>query len=674
MRRTASWAIALTAALYVGPGSAARAADDPAGARINNLKVLSDKVDDVTTVENILRSFARPGMADRERAKALWTATVKYRHQAPPPDEQLAADWEAHDPVKIFNVYGYCMCCCSSALIAALNRADGREARGRILNGHSVPEVRDHAGWHMYDASLITFFPKPGDGSAASVDEIAAAVADWYAAHPGYRGDRAKLDELMRSDGWTGWKARGPSLLAACPYYHLGFFPARTHGWNDTMAEYDRRPCEAYEYGYHVGHRALFSLRPGESFERSAGHRGLHVNMDRMPNWDALKAKAPGGDLAYLERFLPGYRGGVVGNGVQRYAPDLAAGGLAAGADVYDNLASGGTPALHPKEGGRPGVAVVQLASPYVYLGGRLRLKAVRRAAGDRVAVSISTNNGRSFSPLWEAEATGSSEAVVDLKPRIFRRYAYWLKIEVHSDTPDGAGLDALEVENDFQHAPRTLPRLGRGRNTITVAADGDPAIATRSVACRIAPAGAKAGNETTATMGVAFDNLDVRDGSCWWRGGVGAMTVPIEVPGDLVALRFCAQVRARGEKDAVRVRISDDGRAWREAGRIAGPTPGTTRAFRFAEWPSGTRKALLRFEMAGNNTIGLFSFRVDADYKDPRAVVGVRPFRVEHRWTEGGRERRYSRLVSALPTTYTIDVEGDPEMTSVTCAMPPSP
>ena len=157
--------LALTC-LAVFLSSTTFAADPPGGGRVNNLKVLSDKIDDVTTVENILRSFVQAGdVATQERARAIWTAVVKYRHQTAPPNEYLAADWEAHDPVKIFNVYGYCMCCCcSSALIEALNRADGREARGRILNGHSVPEVRYGGGWHMFDASLITYFPKPGNG------------------------------------------------------------------------------------------------------------------------------------------------------------------------------------------------------------------------------------------------------------------------------------------------------------------------------------------------------------------------------------------------------------------------------------------------------------------------------------------------------------------------------
>ena len=77
----------------------------PAG-RVNNLKVLSDKIDDLTTPENILKAFVKPSMSDAERAQAIWRGTVKYRHQTSPPNEYLAADWEAHDPVKIFNTYG----------------------------------------------------------------------------------------------------------------------------------------------------------------------------------------------------------------------------------------------------------------------------------------------------------------------------------------------------------------------------------------------------------------------------------------------------------------------------------------------------------------------------------------------------------------------------------------
>jgi hypothetical protein len=46
----------------------------------------------------------------------------------------------------------------------------------------------------------------------------------------------------------------------------------------------------------------------------------------------------------------------------------------------------------------------------------------------------------------------------IDLKEKIFRRHAYWIKIEL----AEQVGLDALEIENDIQHAPRTLPWLGK--------------------------------------------------------------------------------------------------------------------------------------------------------------------------------------------------------------------
>ena len=643
------------------------AAEPPARIRLHNLKILSDHIDDVSTPENILASFVKPGMSDAERALALWKVSVRYRHQTAPPNEYLAADWDVHDPVKLFNVYGYCMCCCSSSLIEALNRLDGREARGRILNGHSVSEVRYGNGWHMCDASLITYFPK-ADGSIASVDEISAAVRGWHVRHPGYRGNGAKLVDVMRRDGWLGWKSAGPELLATCPHYKLGYFPARTHGWDATMVEYDRK-SEEYEYGYHVGHRALMSLRPGESFVREAGNRGLHVNRAEMPDWPTLKQRAPTEDLVYVKDFLPGYNGGVVANGYHRYAPDLASKDLVAGADLCENMQFRNG-SLRPQVASQPAVLVVPMVSPYVYLGGRVKLKATRTTAGDTVKLSLSTNNGRTFTPLWAAEV-GTPESTVDLGSRVLRRYAYWLKIELHAASENGAAFEALQIENDIQHAPRTIPWLGKGSNTISVAADRDPTLASRAIACRISPDPAFDKNESTTTLGVTFDNLDVRDGGCWWKGGIGTMTVPIETPGDLAALRFSAQIRARGAKDLIKMLVSfDGGTSWREAARMAGPTPGRTGAFRFGDVPQSTRKALFRFEMSGNNTAGVFNFRIDADYRDPKATT-FRPFEVVHRWKEGGEEKTHRERIPRLPHCYRIDTGGEPEMVSVTCGMP---
>ncbi len=203
------------------------------------------------------------------------------------------------------------------------------------------------------------------------------------------------------------------------------------------------------------------------------------------------------------------------------------------------------------------------MVSPYVYLGGRLKLKAVGQSSDDHLTVSISTNNGRSFTELTSVAITKPADLMIDLKSKILRRYACWIKIELTGQ----AGLDCFEIKNDIQHAPRTLPWLGKGSNTITVAADSDPSIATRSIPCRITPDSSFTKNETSGTMGLTFENASLRNDACWWQGGTGQMTVPIDVPGDLVSFSFSAQIRARSDKDLIHIVAStDSGSTWRES------------------------------------------------------------------------------------------------------------
>jgi hypothetical protein len=120
-----------------------------------------------------------------------------------------------------------------------------------------------------------------------------------------------------------------------------------------------------------------------------------------------------------------------------------------------------------------------------------------------------------------------------------------------------------------------------------------------------------------------------------------------------------------------VRVTASTDkGRSWREVAVLKGPTQGRTEHVRVNKWAPNTRKVLLRFEMTGNNTAGVQSFRVDADYRDPMAARTFRPFRVVHRWKENGRERTHTETISGLPTRYTIQAAAEPEMASVSYEM----
>src|SRR5919201_5576876 len=127
-------------------------------------------------------------MTDREKALAAWRTVVMFQHQDTPPVEHLQHERVVQDPIKLFNVYGYSFCSVASCEVEALARYAGLRARGWGINGHSVPEVEWDGAWHLLDASLINYFPK-ADGTPAGVEEILAAVEEWYARNPGYKGN-----------------------------------------------------------------------------------------------------------------------------------------------------------------------------------------------------------------------------------------------------------------------------------------------------------------------------------------------------------------------------------------------------------------------------------------------------------------------------------------------------
>src|ERR1041384_4149974 len=122
---------------------------------VSHVKVVSDRVEDVSSLEAWRKSFLRDGMTDRERGLAVWRSVVQFQHQDIPPCEFLQAENDVLDPIKMFNVYGYSYCSVASANSLALARYAGLEARGWTLAAHVVPEYFWDGSWHMLDASLI---------------------------------------------------------------------------------------------------------------------------------------------------------------------------------------------------------------------------------------------------------------------------------------------------------------------------------------------------------------------------------------------------------------------------------------------------------------------------------------------------------------------------------------
>jgi len=619
---------------------------------VSHVKVLSDKVDDVSNLEAWKRSFIKDGMTDEEKAKAVWKSVASFQHQDDPPKEFLQSEELVLDPIKGMNVYGYSYCSVASANVQCLARSVGLQARGWTIDHHVVPEIFFNGGWHLLDASLITWFPQ-ADGRLAGVEEIVAGVKAWSAKNPEIANSDAKLRDFMRGSGWKN----GPEVLSRCPFYDAnGWLPAATHGWYATMQEYSGKTLFPYEAGYSQGYEVNVELREGERLTRNWSNQGLHVNMDkgRAPAAEKLKVGEDG------LRYSPQYGDlapGRVGNGTLEYNVPLASGAFRGGALTADNLAATAeaksAPAVQVKDAAQPGVLVIRMPSSYVYLGGELSLKAAMAAAGS-VEVLISMNNGLDWESL--VTITQSGEQKIDLTPQVFRRYDYRLKLVLHGK---GTGLDALRITHPIQHSQRPLPALAAGDNTIALSTDQDGTITVEG-----AMVASSKGKQLFYTD-FHPERKNIADKLASLTGGSGEITFPIETPGDMTRLRIGAYYRARDARDAWDVQVSfDGGKTFENVDRLPGPFVGMGKYMIVSKVPAGTRSALVRFSGTQRNTLVLQNSRIDADFHEPQG--GYRPVKITYAWEENGQPKQDIHVAKQPGESYKIVCASKPVMKSI--------
>jgi hypothetical protein len=649
--------LACGALLAVATPDRSPAADSPAPAAVvSHVKVLSDKVEDVSSLAAWQRSFLKRGMTERQKALSIWETVVKFRHQDVQPLEFLEHEDEVHDPIKAFNVYGYSLCSGTAAYVEALARYAGLEARGWGITGHSVPEIKIDGRWSMFDASLINYFPRP-DGGIAGVEEISKGIVEWYDRNPEYRNNREKLYKLMGNGGWR----KGPAVLAGSPTFDdNGWQPAATHGWGDTLLEYGNpRANFLYDYSAAVGYEVNIQLRPGEVLTRNWSNRGLQVNAapdGTVPHALTLSTDDPREQLRYCRRF--GDRApGRIGNGTLVYDVPVSDPGLPASAGGADNVAAGKeSPALHARDEVRPGVLVLRMPSSYVYLTGAIDCKAVVGAAG-AIDVQFSDNNGLDWKDVARIKESGDQR--LDLKPLVLRRYDYRLKFTLHGK---GTGLDGLRISHDIQHSQRPLPALGQGENKITF--QSGPQEGTITVQGSTNPKN-KGKNLSFRDFHPEVSANLATEPFIRPRSGGASITFSIATPGEMTRLRIGAAYRARDVRDVWLVQVSfDGGKSFREVGRLKGPYQGMGSYLVVEDVPAGTRSALVRFTGTERNTCVLFDERISADYRE--AHGGFAPVKITYSWEEGGQPKRDDHVARAPNETYTIRCAGKPTMKSI--------
>ncbi|MGA2500247.1 MAG: hypothetical protein ABSH20_21105 [Tepidisphaeraceae bacterium] len=619
---------------------------------VSHIKVLSDNVEDVSSLEAWKQWAIKDGMTDQQKALAVWETVVKFRHQEIPPNEFLEGEGHPHDPIKSFNVYGYNQCCCASAMVEALARYAGLEARGWGIIGHSVPEIRIDGKWCMFDASLVNYFKKP-DGSVAGVEEVNKSIVDWNAKNPQYKGDRNKLYKFMAGGGWR----KGPEILAGgTGYDDSGWLPAATHAWGDSMLEFGGGKNFLYEYGTAVGYEVNIQLRPGEKLVRNWSNKGLHVNAAEGAGCSTLTETPANasGQLRYSAKF--GDRApGRIGNGTHEYTLPLAAGAYRDGMLFVDNIED--TPAgPRVKDAAKPAEIVLRMPSSYVYLGGALALTPTIGDGGS-VAASISLNNGLDWKEL--ARVTQSGPQTINLKDYIYRKYDYRLKFTMSGR---GTGLSAVKVAQDIQHSQRPLPLLVQGDNRVRFSAGAQEG--TITVQGNVSPDVPKGKNLLFTDFHPKFEG--VQASLLRLEGGAGRFTVPIETPGDITCLRIGTHYRVRDPKDTWTFEASfDGGSTFAKLGEVHGPTPGSSAYLVFDKPPASARSAIVRMSGTQRNTTCMLDLRISADYREPTGAFA--PVKVSYAWDEDGQSKTNEFVAKSPQDTCTIHCDKKPAMRSIT-------
>ncbi|HYE04895.1 MAG TPA: hypothetical protein VEL07_05160 [Planctomycetota bacterium] len=613
---------------------------------VSGVKVVSDKVPDVSSIDAWQASIIRPGMSDPEKAKAAYDSIVAFSHFDPPAVEFAALDSpNERDAIKLFNVYGYGSDATSTSALQ-LWRHLGFNARGWTVNKWGcVPEVEYDGGWHAMDPTMIAWFRRP-DGQIASVAELAEGVQAWLAEHPGMKGDIDRIRAFLKDEG----VAKGPVILRDGALDARGSFAFNYFGWYTAMLLYDgtNKTPFRYEEAYDQGYRVNNQLRPGEKLTLRWSNSGKHVNMDGVGGTPETLGATVGQGALYYTPQHGDMANGRVGNGTATWTVPLDKRFPALVLRADQIAADKGT----LKATGANGVVELRRTTSYVFLGGTIAFDATL-AKGGGIVAAMSTDHGRAWRDIGSVTADGAAAIAI---PSL-RRYDYRLRL-----TLSGAGtaLRGLTISDDIQHSQRALPALGQGDNAISFSAGPDEG--SLSIApCSPAANGAGA---TASDLGIVLDGFQAQSDWGPWipQGGAATATIPVETPGDLVRLRFGANYRAGLANEAWHYEVSfDDGATWIAAGRAAGPHRQNGVFVTFDAVPAGTRRALVRLRGEARGSLLIFRLRVDADYREPRG--GFAPVRVTYVWSEAGKERRDEHVAAKAAETWTIRCAEKPTM-----------
>jgi hypothetical protein len=360
---------------------------------------LSNGRNNFRTMKEIVNSACKPGMTDREKAIAIWRLQTTHRFHAG------SGDSECIDPVKVFNVYGYTTCGEDSICLAGLWKTAGFKVRPARCVGHCISQVFYDGRWHLLDGDMGPFYLLRDNRTIAAEQDLARDHDLLKRSHTG-----SILDPDIRS----------ADEAAAALFVSDKEWEGNRDSVRDTTMNMVLRPNEALEWRW--GH-----LVPVK----------YHGRAD-------IKVFGPRSDAG---KVWGGHAAERICNGRWEYRPDFGKDLWRKGAESAENIKIDNAQLL--PDGGKIGVVIWRMRSPYPFVGGKLEVE----GTGAKFAVSWDGAKWQdvndNLDPLFQFPNKGDA------------RYGYRLRCEL----PQGARLKGLAIRNDLQMAPLALPGMVVGEN-----------------------------------------------------------------------------------------------------------------------------------------------------------------------------------------------------------------
>ncbi len=400
-----------------------------------NARLTLDGALDFNSINTLALSIIRPGMSDEEKVRAIFYFVAQNMYDR--------GGNGCDDPLEYVSLWGFSWCGNYALLLNALWQSAGFQAvfLNPVLGmpgGHTISAVFYDNQWHMYDARLRGYFLNRDNRTVASLveldrdDDLIRRGLDYGGSLHSHWGYSSIIYNYMNaaSDWYDGFNAH---------YGNENLFNTRCPVWDSSM-----------------------DLHHGETLDLTWDRGGKWWSRkDLSPQW--IKEHREGKEAMTLEPLV--YANGTL---VCRLDPSK----IKKQPAELDGIRIRGD-AFTPKKAGQAASIVYRIRTPYFVPG--IRVQMAGTTDGSPVNVEISTDEGQSWTTLWQSQPGGEAFEI-DLFSEETQRVTWYSENKYgclvrfnmpRGGDPSSVALRDIALTADLFYRPMILPALKAGANKL---------------------------------------------------------------------------------------------------------------------------------------------------------------------------------------------------------------